>query len=113
MSPLFTLLFAAGAAFFYMSASWIMKAWGASPYLVFAPLVIATLAAGAWFETEVLRWSRLVHVIVLVLAIEFVMTFFVAVTILGEGYTMREIAGAMVVFTGIALLSMPAASRAD
>lgn len=113
MSPLFTLLFAAGAAIFYMAASWIMKAWGASPYLVLAPVVIATLAAGAWFETGVRQWSRLGHIVVLVLAIEFLATFFVAVAILGASHTMREFAGAMVVFTGIALLSMPAGSRAE
>lgn len=106
MSPLLTILFASGAAFFYMAASWIMKAWGASPYLVLAPIVLITLAAGAWFETEVLRGSRLGHIIVLVLAIEYLMTFFVAVTFLGEGYSLREVTGAVVVFAGIALLSL-------
>lgn len=106
MSPIVTILFAGGAAFFYMAASWIMKEWGASPYIVLAPVVLATLAAGAWFETEVLRWSRLGFIIVLVLALEFVMTFIVAIAVLGEDYTLREIVGVIVVFTGIALLAL-------
>jgi drug/metabolite transporter (DMT)-like permease len=113
MSPFLTILFASGATFFYMSASWIMKAWGASPYLVLVPAVMLTLAAGAWFETEIFRSSRLGHIIVLVLALEFLMTFFVAIAVLGEEYSLREIGGALVVFAGIALLSLSPTSHME
>lgn len=106
MSQMITILLASGAAFFYMSASWIMKAWGGSTYLVLIPAVLVTLSAGAWFETEVLRTSRLGHIIILVLAIEFLMTFLVAVWFLGEQYTIREMTGAAVVIVGIAMLCM-------
>ena len=104
MSPMITILLASGAAFFYMSASWIMKAWGGSTYLILIPAVLVTLAAGALFETEVLRTSRLGHIIILILAIEFLMTFVVAIWLLGENYTPREMAGAAVVLVGIAML---------
>ncbi len=106
MSPMITLLLASGAAFFYMAASWIMKAWGGSTYLVLIPAVILTLSAAAWFEIEVLRTTRLGHVIILILAIEFLMTFLVAVWFLGEQYTMRELAGAAIILFGIAMLCM-------
>ncbi len=106
MSPLITILFASGAAFFYMAASWIMKAWGGSPYLVLIPAVLLTLSFGAWFETEVLRTTRLGHVIILVLAIEFLMTFVVAVGVLGEQYTLREVGGAIIILAGIAMLCL-------
>lgn len=106
MSQMITILLASGAAFFYMAASWIMKAWGGSTYLVLIPAVLMTLSAGAWFETEVLRTSRLGHIIILVLAIEFLMTFLVAIWILGEQYTMREMTGAAIVIVGIAMLCM-------
>ncbi len=106
MSPLMTVLLASGAAFFYMSASWIMKAWGGSTYLVLIPAVILTLSTAAWFEIEVLRTTRLGHVIILILAIEFLMTFVVAIWFLGEKYTPREMAGAAIVLVGIAMLCM-------
>lgn len=109
MSPLFTLPFAAGAALFYVSASWIMKSWGASPYLVLAPAIVVTLAAGAWLETELPRWSRLGYVFVLAI----IMAFLFAFGLMGEKFALREIAGAMVVFVGIALLGLPTARRVE
>ncbi len=43
--------------------------------------------------------------IILILAVELVMTFFVATTLLGESYTPREIIAVMVIASGIGILS--------
>ncbi len=113
MSPLTTLLFAAGATFFYMTASWITKSWGMSPYAVFVPALILTLAVGARFETQILPNRRLALTISVVLAAEALATAVIAVAVVGEAYTLREAAGAFVVFSGIALVGMAPAIRQD
>lgn len=113
MSSLATLMLASGAAFFYMAASWIMKEWGSSSLLVLIPVVLATLAVGVWFEIEVLKFSRLGHIIILILAVELVMTFFVATAVLGESYTRREIIAVMIIASGIGILSWTPSTASD
>ncbi len=113
MSSLATLMLASGAAFFYMAASWIMKEWGSSSLVFLIPAVLATLAVGAWFEIEVLKFSRLGHIIILILAVELVMTFFVATAVLGESYSRREIIAVMVIASGIGILSWTPSTASD
>jgi drug/metabolite transporter (DMT)-like permease len=117
MKAMSTIALATGAAFFYMAASWMMKEWGASSLFVVVPAVLLTLAVGVFFEIEVLKVARLGHVIVLVLAIELVMTFLIATTVLGESYSPREMLAVAVIAFGIGLLSWradaPASSTAQ
>lgn len=111
MSPLMTMLFAAAAAFFYMTSSWIVQSWGLSPYLVLVPALLLTLAVGARFEMQILRDRRLVRTIFAVLAVEATATAAIAVAVMGDAYTIREAAGALAVFSGIALVGMAPATR--
>jgi len=106
MSPLVTVLFASSTAFFYVAASWLVKALGASPYLVFVPVVMITLAAGAFFQNDALRRSRLGVVLAILVAIEVIMTFLMTMPFVGADLSLREVAGIIVVFTGIALVGM-------
>lgn len=113
MSSLATLMLASGAAFFYVAASWIMKEWGTSSLLVLIPTVLVTLTIGVWCEIEVLKFSRLGHIIVLILAVELVMTFFVSTALLGESYSPREILAVMVIASGIGLMSWTPSTASD
>jgi multidrug transporter EmrE-like cation transporter len=105
MSPLITIALSAVAAFLFMAATWGMKVLSLSPAWVSLPVVFVLLGLGALIEMEVLRATRLGEVAVLMLALEIIMTFLVAIIILGEQYTLQEILGIGVIVTGMALLS--------
>lgn len=111
MSALLTIFLATGAAFFYMAASWAMKAWGGTSLVLLVPAVLVILAIGAVFEIEVLKFARLGHVIVMVLAIEMLMTFVVSTMVIGETYTPREVTGIAIVVAGLMMLNWPASER--
>jgi small multidrug resistance pump len=105
MSTILVIGLSMGSAFFFMAASWAMKVMGASPLIYSLPLVFLLLGLGGWLEIEVLKATRLGYVMVLMLSLELLMTFGVACLVLGEQYTLREIAGVAVILSGMILLS--------
>ncbi len=105
MSPATTIALTALAAFFFMAASWVMKTWAQSHLLWTMPLIFLLVGLAVWLEIEVLRATRMGHVVVLMLAIELVLTFTVAYFILGETYSTREFAGVAVILLGMIVLS--------
>jgi hypothetical protein len=113
MSTVFVVGLSMGAAFFFMAASWAMKVFGAAPLIYSLPLVFLLLGLGGWLEIEVLKATRLGYVMVLMLSLELLMTFGVACAVLGEQYTLREIAGVAVILGGMILLSTGKPSAQD
>jgi multidrug transporter EmrE-like cation transporter len=105
MTPSTTIALTALAAFFFMAASWLMKTWAQSHLFWSMPVIFILVAAAVWLEIEVLRATRMGHVVVLMLAIELVLTFAVAYFFLGETYSVREIAGVAVILLGMIVLS--------
>ncbi len=105
MSAILVLILTVGSAFFFMAASWAMKVFGAEPLIYSLPLVFLLLGLGGWLEIEVLKATRLGYVMVLMLSLELLMTFGVACVVLGEQYTIREIAGVAIILGGMILLS--------
>lgn len=113
MSTIFVLILTVGSAFFFMAASWAMKVMGAAPLIYSLPLVFLLLGLGGWLEIEVLKATRLGYVMVLMLSLELLMTFAVACMVLGEQYTVREIAGVAIILGGMILLSTGRPSAQD
>lgn len=113
MSTILVIGLTMGSAFFFMAASWAMKVFGAAPLMYSLPLVFLLLGLGGWLEIEVLKATRLGYVMVLMLSLELLMTFGVACVVLGEQYTIREIAGVAVILSGMILLSTGKPSAQD
>ncbi len=86
MSALLTIVLATGAAFFYMAR--VLGDEGLGRHVAHRARAggAGHPRVGAVFEIEVLKIARLGHVIVMVLAIEMLMTFVVSTVIIGETY---------------------------
>ncbi|MGL4487967.1 MAG: hypothetical protein ACRCU5_00795, partial [Rhizobiaceae bacterium] len=93
------------AAFFFMAATWVMKTLSQSHMMLTMPLIFVLLALAVWLEIEVLRATRMGHVIVMMLSIELLMTFAVACFFLREHYTTREFIGIGVILFGMLMLN--------
>jgi drug/metabolite transporter (DMT)-like permease len=105
MLPLATVLFGSGAAIFYVAATPIAKSLGSSPYLIVIPVVIATVALGAWLQTGSVRPRRLRRIVAAVLALEIVAVLALA-AFFSDALTVRELGGAVAAFSGLALIGM-------
>ena len=105
MSPVTTILLTTLAAFLFMAASWVMKSLSQSQMLWTMPLIFLLLGLAAWVEIEVLRATRMGHVMVMMLAIELLLTFAVACFFLNEKYTVQEFAGVAVILFGMVVLT--------
>lgn len=105
MSPITTIVLTTLAAFFFMAATWVMKTWSQTHMVWTMPIIFLLMALAVWVEIEVLRATRMGHVIVIMLALELLMTFAVACFILGEQYTAKEFIGVGVILAGMMMLS--------
>ena len=103
MLPLATVLFGSGAAIFYVAATPIAKALGSSPYIVFVPIVIATLVVSNWLENAAIRPARLGMLVAVALAAEIAVALILA-TALSPDASAREIFGVFAAFAGLALI---------
>lgn len=105
MSPLTTIILTTLAAFLFMAASWVMKTLSQGQMVWTMPLIFLLLGLAAWVEIEVLRATRMGHVMVMMLAIELLLTFAVACFFLNEKYTTQEFAGVAVILIGMIVLT--------
>jgi uncharacterized membrane protein len=105
MSPLTTIVLTTLAATLFMAASWVMKTLSQGQMLWTMPLIFLLLGLAAWVEIEVLRATRMGHVMVMMLAIELLLTFAVACFFLKEKYTAQEFAGVAVILIGMIVLT--------
>jgi multidrug transporter EmrE-like cation transporter len=105
MSPVTTIVLTTLAAFLFMAASWVMKTLSQSYMLLSIPLIFLIMGLAVWVEIEVLRATRMGHVLVMMLAIELLMTFAVACFFLKERYTLTEFTGVAVILFGMVVLT--------
>ncbi len=105
MSPLTTIILTTLAATLFMAASWVMKTLSQGQMLWTMPLIFLLLGLAAWVEIEVLRATRMGHVMVMMLAIELLLTFAVACFFLNEKYNAQEFAGVAVILIGMIVLT--------
>jgi uncharacterized membrane protein len=105
MSPITTIVLTTLAATLFMAASWVMKTLSQGQMLWTMPLIFLLLGLAAWVEIEVLRATRMGHVMVMMLAIELLLTFAVACFFLKEKYTAQEFAGVAVILIGMIVLT--------
>lgn len=103
MSTPFVLLLCASSAAFYVVAAAVMKLAGGLPFVLLLLPVFAALGFAAWFETAALTGSRFGIVGLTILASEVLITAGVAVA-LGERYSLREIAGLLLIVAGVAIV---------
>lgn len=106
MTPVTTIALTTLAAFLFMSASWVMKTLSQGQMVWTMPLIFLLLGLAAWVEIEVLRATRMGHVMVMMLAIELLFTFAVACFFLGEQYNAREFGGVAIIVIGMVMLSV-------
>jgi small multidrug resistance pump len=104
MSNALTVLFAACAAALFVAANWIMKEFAHAALPLVIPAAALALAAGALFETALLRAARLGQIVVLIVGLELAFTVLLAIIALGESYSWREVVGLAFVIFGIVLL---------
>lgn len=107
MSPLTTIVLAFATSFFYVLASYFMKLTSTTAMWALMPMGFAALFIGGLFEVEAMKTSRMGAVFIFILCFEAILIAMCAVLVLGESYTLREIAGLAVIVAGIALLSWP------
>ena len=112
MSPPLLLALCALSAAFYVAVPLVMKLGGGTPFLFVVLLVLAALATAAWLESRALTVDRFGLVVLLILASEVVITAAVAIA-LGERYGLRELAGLLLIVTGMAVVCTPAPSDAE
>lgn len=100
-ATLLWLLITASAAF-YVGALLAMKHWGALPAPMTLTIVLCmVLAAG--FETLALRGERLGMVYAAILAVEVILLAAITTLVLGESFSIREVAGVGLIVAGTAL----------
>lgn len=92
------------SAGFYVAATMVMKLMGHQPFALLLVPILLTFGTAAWFEVMVLRDGRLGQVFLLIFAFEVVMTALFAIAFLRETYSTREIAGLVVIVTGIGMM---------
>jgi multidrug transporter EmrE-like cation transporter len=113
MSPVMTIALTTLAAFLFMAASWVMKTLSQGHMFWTLPLIFLLLGLAAWVEIEVLRATRMGHVMVMMLAIELLLTFAVACFFLGETYSAQEFAGVAVILFGMIVLTLGSSPQGD
>ncbi len=110
-APLLLALCAISAAF-YVAAAAIMKLGGGVPFALLLLPVFAALGVAAWFESLALPANRFGIVVLLILASEVIITAGVAVA-LGERYSLRELAGLLLIVVGMAVVCQADGARAE
>ena len=90
---------------FYVLATVIMKYWGGLSLLAVLPLAGAALCLAAVFEIEALKSGQLARTFIIILSFEFLLTFVCAIFLFQEQYSMRDMIGFLLVFSGIVLLA--------
>lgn len=101
------------AAAFYVLAAYLMKLWQAIPWFLAAPGILFALSLAAVIEVEALRTGRLGSTFLFILGFEVMLTVVCALLVFGESYTLREIAGLMVMVGGMAIVAWPATKAGD
>lgn len=96
------------AAAFYVLAAYLMKLWQAIPWFVAAPGILFALSLAAMIEVEALRTGRLGSTFLFILGFEVMLTVVCALVVFGESYSLREIAGLLVMVGGMAIVAWPA-----
>ena len=89
-----------------------MKLGAGTPFLLLLLPVCAALGLAAWFESQTLAVTRFGLVALLILGSEVLLTAGVAVT-LGERYSLREIAGLLLIVAGIAVVYEAEGTRGE
>ena len=110
MSPLTTIGLAFCTSICYVTASYFMKMTSVSAISILMPVGLVVLLVGGLFEVETMRTSRMGAAFVFIICFETILVTLCAILLLGESYTAREIAGLMVIVSGIVVVSWP---RAD
>ena len=107
MTPLTTLGLAFAIAVLYVVTTYMMKVSTELPVWVFAPVLAATLIAAIVLEIHVLKTQRMGSIFVLILSLEVILTMVCAYWVLGENYSLREMAGLAIIVAGIAVAWWP------
>ena len=100
MSAPLLVLFCALSASFYVAAALVMKLAGAMPILPVLLAVFVALGIAAWFESRALPIDRFGMVVLLILAFEVLITAGAALAF-GERYSLREMAGILMIVAGM------------
>ena len=98
-----TALCAGAAAIFYVCAMISMKLWADTPTLLLTGIIAAALLIGTVFEIAALSGERLGMIYVTILALEVVLIGTAACFLFGETYTLKEVAGCLLVLAGTAI----------
>ena len=107
MSPLTTLGLAFAIAALYVVTTYMMKVFTDLPVWFFAPVLTVALVAAIALEIHILKTERMGSIFVLILSLEVIMTMMCAYWILGEAYSLREMAGLAIIVAGIAVAWWP------
>lgn len=101
----FALLNILASGFFYAMANLAMKQFGTQPPLVLYSTVGLAIMTGAYFEVSALSASRLGSSVAIILSVEIVLSFLLAAILLGERFSCSDLAGVLMVVSGIVLLA--------
>lgn len=111
MTSLLTLLLAAAAGFVFMLANLALKLMGHMPLYVLYPVVGTTVVIGCWLEVAAFRHAQFGLVVVMILGLEMLFSMVVARAFLGEFYTSANMAGVILMISGMGLLHLPAEAQ--
>lgn len=96
----------------YVAAAAVMKVAGGTAFVLVLLPVLVTLGLAARFESLALAGNRFGIVVLLILAAEVLITAGVAVA-LGERYSLREVAGLVMIVVGIVVVCEADGARHD
>jgi multidrug transporter EmrE-like cation transporter len=98
-------IFAAGA--FFMLANLAMKVLGHMPAYILYPVVAMAMVGGCYFEILALKGVQFAFAIVVILGLEMLLSVMIAHAFLGERYSLTNLAGVVLVVSGIGLVHLP------
>lgn len=98
-TSLLMLISAAG----YVAATYFMKLWGRTEALWVIGLIIVALALATVAEIILLKHARVGSTYLMIIAIECLMVAFVAMVLMRESYSLSELAGLVLIVSGVAL----------
>lgn len=109
MSSLTALGLAFVIAGLYVATTYMMKVFTDMPVWIFAPVLAGILIAAIVLEIHILKTERMGSIFVLILSLEVILTMMCAYWVLGENYSLREMAGLAIIVAGIAVVWWPKA----
>ena len=104
-------IFAAGGCF--MLANLALKVFDDKPFYILYGAAGAALLGGCVFQALAFRGTQFGLAVVLILGLEMLFSILVAGAFLGETYSATNLAGVLMVITGMGLVHIPAAAEPE